>query len=253
MRSRCPALWSCLAPGLALLAFAAGSRPAAAYPLNPWGAHTATGYVAVNPFLYLYSGPSIYPIVYVEAGLTDHWDIIGGLAGYANLYSPGGGGGLDYLEVFPRYFFNDNMGVTLHIIYGLPGSASYADTLQVGPELHAVFGGDTMALTLNAGWSPAFEFGSESSFNVGSVFIKAAPEYNISKQFSVYLEVDPSLELGSTLSPGLILVPGVGFATDKDQTNTFSVGLQVDTMDGNGFGADNLSVGVWWARGWGGS
>lgn len=257
MRSRSCTRWPSLVIGLVVLSFSAGSRPAAAYPLNPWGAHTEAGYVAVNPFLYLYSGPSLYPIVYVEAGLTDHVDLIGGVAGYA--YLNGGGGGVDYLEAFPRYFFNDNVGLALHLVYGFPGSDSYAgNSLQVGPELHAVFGGDTLALTLNTGWSPTVVFGS--GFDAGSVFVKAAPEYNFSPMFSVFLEVDPSLGFGKdasgsmALSPGLLLVPGVGFATDEDQTNTFSVGMQVDPMDdGDGFGANNLSVGVWYARGWGGS
>lgn len=248
MRSRLCSPWSTLPAGLAFLALSAVSRPAAAYPLNPWGAHTPTGYVALNPFLYVYSGPALYPIVYVSGGLTDQLDIIGGIAGYA--YLDGGGGGVDYLELMPRYFWNESMGVTVHLVYGLPGSDGYPDTLQVGPEFHGVFGGDTMALTLNAGWAPAVVFGS--GFQTGSVFVKAAPEYNFSAKFSVFLEVDPAYDLDASAF-GLLLVPGVGFALDEDQTHTFSVGLQIDTADSGGdFVSNNLSVGLWYATGWGG-
>lgn len=234
------------------------SGAAAAYPLNPWGAQTPQGYVAVNPFLYVYSGPSFYPILYGATGLSDSMDLIAGAGGY--VYTGGGGGGFDYVEAIPRYWLSDTVGLTLHLIYAAPSSDSYAaNAIMLAPEVHGVLGGDSFALTYNAGWRPWVGFGG-GGFSPGEVVAYLAPEYNFSSQFSLFLEVDPSFALGGGDAIkvgdriGLLLVPGVGFALDEEQTHTFAVGAQIDALSdpAGDFVGNNLSFGMWYATGFGG-
>lgn len=219
------------------------SGAAYAYPLNPWGTATPKSTFVLNPFLYAYPGPDILLIPYGLYGFTDQVDLIGGLyVEYADGVSFGG------VELLPRYFFADNMGVALHIIAG--GGA-----VTVGPEFHGVFGGDSLALTVNAGWLPVIGLGNSAGFSPGAVKALIAPEYNFSSQLSVFLEVDPTLTLGEGGGLGLVVVPGVGFATDEDQTNTFSVGLQVDNPQSkavSSFAKEKLSLGLWYSRAFGG-
>lgn len=222
-----------------------------AYPLNPWGGQTPQGYVAINPFLYVYSGPSFYPILYGLTGLGESADIIVGAGGY--FYK--GAAGVDYVEALPRYWVNDSLGLTLHLIYALPGSDSYGpNSLMLAPEVHGVLGGDSFAFTYNVGWRPWLGFGDSGGFDPGSVSALLAPEYNFSSQFSVFLEVDPSLALSNGGGLGLVLVPGVGFALDEEQTHTFAVGAQLDVLSDSGgdFVGNNLSFGMWYSTGFGG-
>ena len=218
------------------------SGAAYAYPLNPWGTATPKSTFVLNPFLYAYPGPDILLIPYGLYGFTDQVDLIGGLyVEYADGVSFGG------VELLPRYFFADNMGVALHIIAG--GGA-----VTVGPEFHGVFGGDSLALTVNAGWLPVIGLGNSAGFSPGAVKALIAPEYNFSSQFSVFCEVDPSYALGKGGGFDLTLVPGIGFALDPDQTNTFSVGVQIDPVADapDGFFTDNVSFGLWYSTGFGG-
>lgn len=239
-----------LVAGLAAWSY---SAPSQAYPLNPWGVQTAQGSYVLNPFLYFYNkGKGVYPIVYGATGLGERMDVIAGVGGWTWL-SGGLDGGLDGLEVMPRYFFNESMGVTVHLIYGLPGSSTYVENqLTVAPEFHGVFGGDSLALTVNAGWRPTL--GGGAGFQPGAVVAYLAPEYNFSSQFSLFLEIDPSFTLGEGGGLGMLLVPGVGFALDPDQTHTFSVGVQVDPLSDSGgdFLENNVSLGVWYATAFGG-
>lgn len=225
--------------GLALLS----SGAAHAYPLNPWGALTPQGTVVVNPFLYAYPGPDILLIPYGLYGVTDQIDVIGGVyLGYA------GGPYFGGVEVLPRFFFAENMAVALHAVAG--GGA-----LTVGPEFHGVFGGDSLALTVNAGWLPVIGFGDAGGFSPGVVKALIAPEYNFSSQLSVFLEIDPTYTLGEGGGLGLVVVPGVGFALDEDQTHTFAVGLQVDNPQVSAvdsFAKEKLSLGLWYSTAFGG-
>ena len=224
-------------------AFASLAGTAHAYPLNPWGVGTPQGTLVLNPFLYAYPGPDINLIPYALYGITDSVDVIGGVSvGYA------GGGYFGGVEVIPRYFFADNMGLALHVLAG-------GGQVTFGPEFHGVFGGDSFALTLNAGYLPSIVFGDAGGFSAGSVKALIAPEYNFSSQFSVFLEVDPTYTLGEYGGLGLVLVPGVGFALDEDQTHTFAVGLQVDNPQSkavSSFAQEKLSVGLWYSTAFGG-
>ncbi len=226
---------------------------AAAYPLNPWGSQTAQGLVVLNPFLYVYSGPSFYPIVYGLTGLSESSDIIVGAGGY--VYVDGSGAGFDYVEVIPRYWLSDSVGLTLHLIYAAPGSDSYGgNSLMVAPEVHGVLGGDSFGFTYNVGYRPWIGFGAGGGFQPGSVVALLAPEYNFSSQFSTFLEVNPSFALGDGGGLGLTLVPGVGFALDEDQTHTFAVGAQIDALSdpAGDFLGNNVSLGMWYSTAFGG-
>lgn len=230
------------------------SPSAGAYPLNPWGAQTPQGYVAVTPFLYFYNYPALYGILYGATGLGDRADLIAGAGGYV-YFDGASGGGFDYVEVFPRYWLSDSVGLTLHVIYAGPGSDSYpANAVALAPEVHGVLGGDSFALTYNVGYKPWIGFGAGGGFQPGEIGALLAPEYNFSSQFSLFCEVDPSFAFGDDGGFDLVLVPGVGFALDPDQANTFSFGVQIDQVADapDGFFTDNVSFGLWYSTGFGG-
>lgn len=223
-----------LAAGLLSLSAA----DAQAYPLNPWGSKTGTGVIAINPFLYVYGGPSFYPYFYGAYGVNDKVDVWAGVGGAVEGGSVGFGG----LELFPRYFVNENVGLVAHFFIG-------SDSIIPSPEVHYVQSWDKFALTVNAGWRPVV--GYNGSFSTGTINAIIAPEYNISSQLSLFLEIDPIIGLdGSGLA--LTLVPGVGFALDEDQTNTFAAGLQVVVAPGAFDPATALSFGIWYSRAFGG-
>jgi hypothetical protein len=224
----------------ALLALASFSGAAQAGPLNPWGAAIGEGVVGVNPFLYVYSGPGVLPILYGQYGFSDSADIIvGGGAWLAK-----GESGFDTLEVMPRFFFTENLGVAVHAL--VPGSF---DSAEVGPELHGYWSTDSLDLTVNAGWRPSFGGGG---FGLGGPFAMVAPERYLNDTWSVYVELDGAYDLTEGLPSdsrlSAMVVPGVsaGFA----ETHYLSLGLQVPVVPAPT--AEALSVGMWYATSFGG-
>lgn len=208
---------------------------ASAYPLNPWGVVTPAKTFVLNPFLYVYGGPTLYPYLYGAYGFNDSIDVIAGIGA-----GIGGGVGLDGVVVYPRYFFAENMGVALFVGAG-------GGELGVGPEFHGVFGGDSsFQFTLNAG----YHFNLGDGYNYSEIIVYAVPEYYFSDQFSAFVEIDPVVAMaGGTTATGVTLVPGVGFALDPEQTHSFAVGLQLPVGDNM---VENSSVGVWYATSFGG-
>lgn len=242
-----PSLLRTLAFG-ALGALALAPAPAQAYPLNPWGAATPTRFVALTPYLYVYDlGSSYYPYLYASYGIVDGLDVIGGVGAYLEL-GDGGGAGLSSVELMPRWFFSDQMGVALHLTGG--GGA-----LKVAPEFHGIFGSsDAFMLTLNAGFGT---FVGEGGFSLGGPYALIAPEYALSDRLSVFCEVNPSLSMaegvdGMNTSWALTLVPGVGLTLDEEGSHTMAVGVQAGLVEGAGFGAESLSLGLWYSTGFGG-
>ncbi|MFM7201456.1 MAG: hypothetical protein ACKO6N_11755 [Myxococcota bacterium] len=223
---------------LAAALFSWTASEAQAYPLNPWGSKTATGAVAINPFLYVYGGPTLYPYFYGAYGINDKMDVWAGVGAALD----GSGGGFGGLEIFPRYFVNENLGLVAHFFIG-------TDSIIPSPEVHYVQSWDKFALTVNAGWRPVV--GYNGSFAPGTVNVILAPEYNISSQLSVFLEVDPVIGLDGS-GVALTLVPGIGFALDPEQTNTFAAGFQVAVAPGEFDPATALSFGIWYSRVFGG-
>lgn len=243
-RSRLRSTSALLSLGLSAALLA--PSPAEAYPLNPWGSHTATGYFAINPFLYVYSlGGEIDPYLYGLYGISDRFDVIAGVGGYA-VFGDDGGVGVGGVELYPRFFVTDSLGFGPHITF-VPGEG-----VVLAPEVDGVaYFGESFALTVNGRWSPELLFGG-GGFSAGSVDLLIAPEYLLSSRVSLYLEVDPGYALGDGGGAYLTLVPGVGLATDDDETHTFSIGLQIAVAEAENFPRDNLSLGVWYSTGWGG-
>ena len=232
-----------------VLTTALATPDAQAYPLNPWGSATDQGYLAITPFLYIYNHGTEYdPYVYANYGITEKFDVIGGVGGYVGSYGNGVEGGFGLAEAFARYWFTDQIGLALRA--GFDGN-----NLLIGPEIHSVLGGDSsFQFTINAGYRQALLNGAKGG--VASALL--APEYYVSDTLSFFLEVDPSLTIGpdgvggTATSTGLILVPGVGFALDPEGAMTMAVGLQADVSPGATFTKDSLSLGAWFSTGFGG-
>src|SRR6185503_2500789 len=125
---------------LASLAIAPALAPSAAHAgaLNPWGLPAGQGVFGINPFLYVFpnddgtSGVNLYPILYLQYGFTDSADIIVGQSFY---FGGNWGSGADTLEIMPRYFFTDTLGIALHTFTGTYSGG----TFDFGPELQGAW------------------------------------------------------------------------------------------------------------------
>jgi hypothetical protein len=225
----------------ALLAVA---TPAAAGPLDPWGAHVGDGVFALTPFLYAYQGTELDPIVYGQYGVTDKLELLGGV-----------GAGLDFggyaapdsfafslndVELMPRYFFSDTTGVALHLTWGGPGDAG----VTIAPELHGVYETGPITTTLNVGYGP---YVGKGGFSAGSVYALIGPEHFFNDATSVFLEVNPAFDIPSK-SFALDVVPGV--STSIAETHYFSFGVGIPVV---GFDPSGIWAGMWYSISFGGA
>ncbi len=212
--------------------------------LNPWGVPAGEGVFGINPYVYLYpnetgaSGINVYPILYLQYGITDPFDLIVGQSFY---FGGDWGSGADTLEIMPRYFFTDTMGVALHTFTGTYSGG----TFDFGPEFQAAWSWDALDLGLNVGYYMWDPFGT---FNAGQVTAIVAPERYFTDSFSVYIEGDVTQYLDPS-DTEFQIVPGVSWSFAE--LHYFSLGVQIplDTYDGS----TKPSVGLWYYTSFGGS
>lgn len=203
--------------------------PASAAPLSPWGVPVAPGAGAVTQYVYV-NGGGLSGSTYLQGGLADGLDLIGGLS-----YGAAGGsfaGGP--VEFMPRYFFTDSVGVAVRA-----ASTTTPGALELGPEVHAAWAGDRFAFTANVGWRPLVGGGG----SLGYAFGYLAPELLLGDHLSVYVEVNPTLTLEKP-EFSLSLVPGVGLLAGG---HAASLGVILPTADLGGW-----LVGAWYGYAWGG-
>ena len=230
---RCPLLFA--AAALVLVA----SAPASAAPLNPWGVHVGKGVFALTPFLYVDQTPGLYPYVYGQYGISDKFELLGGVG--ATVVP---GFSFDSVELMPRYFFTESTGVALHATY-VPGD----DGITLAPEYHGVYTLGPIELTANAGWAPTL---GGSGFSAGEVFAKVAPEWYFTEASSVFLEVNPSYDLvdygGVEVDRfSMEVVPGVSTSINETHYFAFGVGIPV-----TGFDPTAIYGGMWYSIAFGG-
>jgi hypothetical protein len=212
--------------------------------LNPWGVPAGEGVFGINPYIYVFpnetdeSGVNIYPILYLQYGITDPLDIIVGQSFY---FGGDWGSGADTLEIMPRYFFTDTMGVALHTFTGTYSGG----TFDFGPEFQAAWSWDALDLGLNVGYYMWDPFGT---FNAGQITAIVAPERYITDGFSIYVEADFTQYLDPSASEFQI-VPGISWSFAE--LHYFSLGVQIplDTYDGS----TKPSVGLWYYTSFGGA
>lgn len=225
---------------LAALSFGlAWSTPAAASPLDPWGAHVGKGVVAVTPFLYVDQTPGLYPLLYAQYGVTDRFEVLAG-AGFTVLPAPS----FDSIELMPRYFLADSTAVALHTSY-VPGD----DGLTLAPELHGVYSLGPIELTANVGWGP---YMGGSGFSAGSAYALVAPEWYFTEASSLFLEINPTVDLadygGAEVDRFYMeVVPGVSTSFDELHYLAFGVGIPV-----TGFDPTLIYGGMWYSIAFGG-
>lgn len=212
---------------------------ALAAPVNPWTSPVGQGVVALTPFLYLDSTPAAYPLLYAQYGFTDRAELLVGAG--ATL---GEAMSFDGVELMPRFFFTDAVGLALHATWVPDGGTT------VAPELHVYKDWDALSLTVNAGYGPTFTSGGTLT---GSAYAMIAPERYLTEHTSLFLEVNPSVDLnddgGAAVDRlGLELVPGVG--TGLHDTHWFAVGLHLPVLPA--FSADGIYIGGWYSIAFGG-
>lgn len=231
-----------LALGLTALTGVSEST-ADAYPLNPWGSLLPSDSVTINPFIYAYPGPFLSPYLYAGKGLTEKLDVWAGVG--ADIGLEGSGASLPSIEVFPRYFVTEELGLSLHLTFAL------GEGLTTAPEVHFVKTWDKFSLTVNASYKPQILFDG-TGFDVGSVYAIIAPEWYFSEQFSAFLEINAGTSLtGEGMATQL--VPGIWFALDPDQKHSFAIAAQVPILRVGEYGADfDYSAGIWYSTAFGG-
>lgn len=198
---------------------------ASAGALNPWGGRLADGSGALTPYVYVMPDGAVSSSAYVQASFLDHFDAIVGAAGGVGAGGPAFGG----VDLMPRVFVTDTLGLSMRTLIAPDGSAAW------GPEADAVFAQGKLAVTLNVGHRRQ---GAPEDALSYAIF---APELYIGERVSVFCEVDPSYAEAS--GAALLAVPGVGVAFDKDAVHTAAVGVQLDALHGAA-----PSVGVWYSK-----
>jgi hypothetical protein len=228
-----------------LLPLLAPAGEALADPITPWpGERTGTGTLQLVPILYVAGDASAaYPSLYASTGFGDAWDVYVGVWGIASREAKG----FDLLDIFPRYHLGEETAVALRLQL-TPG-----ESFVVGGELHTNFSWDKVSLMLNTGVRPDFALTS-GTLNAATVFALVAPEYHFTDQFSVYLEVDPALTAYQPFSGApqlgveLALLPGLSYALDPDETQQFSVGVELALRRGEPVSlGDSLTFAAWYA------
>jgi hypothetical protein len=198
---------------------------AQAGPLSPWGLHTASGETWLTPYVYVGRG-SLSQATYLSIGLGDRFDLIGGFGfGWRGGFQPGA------LEAMPRFFVNDHVGLVVRVA-SVPG----ASQLEVGPEVHAGWRTGRLGFTANLGWRPALGEGG----GVGQAFAVLGPELFFTDAFSLFVEVNPSVDLTDPGVAALTVVPGFGLARGA---HGVALGVTLPTDDL----AQRFTVGGWYS------
>jgi hypothetical protein len=218
------------------------SLPAAASPLNPWGATVGEGVVGITPFLYVDQTPAAYPLLYAQYGVSDSFELLVGAG--ATIAGPDVGSSFDSVELMPRFFFSETSAAVLHATWA-PG----AQDVEVGPEYHGAYSMDALDLTVNLGWAPSV---GASGFGLGTLHAILAPERYLTDSTSLFLEINPSWDLndygGAEVDRLYVeVVPGV--STSFADTHYVALGVAVPVT---GFDATAIYAGAWYSIAFGG-
>jgi hypothetical protein len=198
-------------------------RPAQAYPVLLWtGLSTSPGTGIVFPFLFVSgNGKTISPSVYGAFGLSERFDVIAGTSGIFGLdpFSATFG----QVDVSPRFLVTPELALSPRLIY------TSGQSFVISPEVHATKSIGDLMLTLNAGVRPSLGLNGEGLTST-TAFAYFSSSYFLTKQFWFVLEADPSLTFtrgtetaDASTQSSLFVSPGVGFATDENQTHIFEL------------------------------
>lgn len=201
------------------------SSVAHAGALNPWYGRLGDGDAAITPYVYVLDGGAVDASVYVQTSFARHFDLLVGAGGSM---VPSVGSAMSTVDLMPRVYINDNIGGTIRTKVSTTGGG-----VSVGPELHTVHKKGSFTFASNVGYVDRVAY---------ALF---APEFSLSDRFSLFVEVNPTVEIGGAVA--LMAVPGFGLAIDKEARHTCALGLQVPTLD-----PDPLSVGLWYSTSIGG-
>lgn len=169
--------------------------------LNAWGLALGKDSVAVMPFASAGDGGQ-FSQIYAAAGVGDAVDV-NVAAGTAVGWD---GGTETTLELLPRVFVTDTVGLGVHLYW-----TAGAEGVVLGPEAHGEWSAGRFTLGTNVGWTP----GLARDATFGDVWAVVAPELWLADRLSVFCEVDPVVPVTGDV-PAVTLVPGVGALFDAD-------------------------------------
>ena len=216
---------------LALLAaLLLSTSQAVASPLDAWGGATGKGMLVINPNVGVTQGGVVDGSLVLSYGPSERFDILvqAGLSGGPNT-SPA----FDGLEVLPRFFLHESVGLALHAAW-TPGSG----VAQLGPELHLSWSRDAFSLYSDVGWAP--EIGD--TFDPGTVFGRVALEGSPVPFFSVFVETTAEVNI-TDRAFGLQVTPGLGFTLDQAGLHEISAGVRVPAWGD----LHEVHVGAWYS------
>lgn len=208
--------------------------------LNTWGAHTGVDVAAVTPFFYAYDDRTVAPSIFVSAGVSERVDLIAGMATTFDFSGTGGDvAQLASVELMPRFFITDEVGLALHSAY-FPSDQS----VMLSPAVHAVGQWGRFMLTANVGWQPTI---ADGGFDPGRAFAILVPEVRVAGTLTFFTEVNPGVAFDGAGTVDLTVVPGIGFAFGEGDAHAMALGVQVGVMP-----TTTLSGGLWYSTAWGG-
>ena len=196
--------------------------------------------LALTPFVFVDQAPAVNPLLYVQYGFSDRFELLAGAG--ATVGTPSS---FDGIELMPRLFLSDESAAVLHMTW-VPG-----DDPVIAPEYHGIYDMDALQLTVNVGWGPSVGRGG---FDAGSVYALVAPERYLTDSTSVFLELNPRYVLSTGAGPAsqrfaFEVVPGL--STDIADTHYFCVGVGVPLLPD--FDVAGVYLGAWYSVAFGGA
>jgi hypothetical protein len=219
-----PSRSSLLAVPVALGFLLLGPPAARAYPLIAWTSDaTPEGTLVLLPFFFASGdGKVLNPYLFASLGLSEHWDIYAGVSGVFGLGPPSAA--FEALDVMPRYVISPHLALAPRVVY-YPGNA-----IEFSPEVHTTSRWGNVSLWINLGVNSLLDL-KGGGFTSTTPYARVSLEYAFSKQCWVVFEVDPSVTFThgpeASVEPLVLLDPGFGFALDKEQVHTFTLGALI--------------------------
>ncbi|MDD5067107.1 MAG: hypothetical protein PHF84_08685 [bacterium] len=208
----------------AVLCLLFSSRSVYPYSYSAWGSMTGAKTFAVNPFFYGGFDPefSLTTELVVGYGFSEVFDIYADLATLDLTPDSGYGGSW----VMPRYDLGGNNILALQIgFYKEEGStASY-----IVPQYHLYKDGEIFTWEINLGLNvPLDDAGSSLLYGVVAPVWKIVPN-----TLNLFLEIDPSYQMGDADDFILTLVPGLCLGFGNEGQHQFCLGFPVSDLTEN--------------------
>ena len=198
--------------------------------LNAWGLAMGSQSAAIMPFVQTSPGEQ-FGQVYAASGLGERADLNVGVG-----TALASGSTETTVEFLPRVFVLPSVGLGVHAYVPASGAE-----VVVGPEVHTEWSRGAAVLAGNVGWTPVI---SAAGGQPGEIWAVLAPEVYLADQLSIFMEVDPVVDLAAG-GTSVTFVPGVGVLADPEGNHSGSLGVGITPGEQVG-----VSVGLAWTSMW---